>query len=370
MVPFRLPRSPGSRRLACLGALTIVLPLTVIRAQQPAQSVELGFPIGLARLPDGDLLISERRHHRIQRLDLEHGTLTLLAGTGERGFSGDGGPARAAQLACPDAIDVDATGTVYVADRCNERIRRIDATTGVITTIAGTGERGPAPDGPADQVALTGVFYLRVGPDSTILFTDTDANLVRELDLRRGTITTLAGSGAAGFAGDGGPARLAELERPHVVLRLRDGTLVIGDSFNHRLRVVEPEHGTIFTLAGNGDEAPARDGAPAHESPLMFFGEIHELENGDLLWTEWGSSQIVRLDRRSERLRIVAGSHAFGRADPDGTPLAEAAIGSAVDMVIDDQGRLIVAASGQGLVRRIDLKKGTLETLAGTTEQP
>lgn len=365
MVHIELPHrlAAGFRLLFVLVA--VAPPGRALPAQQPARSVDLGFPVGLALLPDGDLLVSERRTHRIQRLDLQSGVLSPFAGDGTAGFSGDGGPAAAARLSCPDAIDVDASGTVYVSDRCNERIRRIDGATGIITTIAGTGERGPSADGPALSVALTGVFYLRLAPDGTLLFTDTDANLVRQLDLRTGTVTTLAGSGEDGFAGDGGPALEASLSRPHVVLRLRNGDLLIGDSFNHRLRLVDHAKGTITTLAGTGEEAPARDGVAAGRSPLVYFGEIHELDDGDLLWTEWGSSQIVRLDRATGRLHVVAGTTEFGRADRDGTPLAAAAIGSGVDMVIDSRGRLIIAAAGAGLVRRIDLERGTLETLAG-----
>ncbi len=354
-------------RLCAPAALLVACTISAA-AQQPAREATLGFPIGIAQLADGTFLISERRNHRVMRLDADAGTLTPFAGTGEAGFSGDGGPARQAQLQCPDAVDADSRGNVYIADRCNERIRRVDAATGVITTVAGSGLRGPGPDGPALDVNLMGVFYLRVHDDNTILFTDTDAHRIRELDLRRGTITTLAGNGYRGFSGDGGPARDATLARPHVVLRLRNGNLVIGDSFNRRIREVSARDGTIRTIAGVGDalgERPAQHGALALESPLLFFGEIHELDDGDLLWTEWGSSQIVRLDRTTGRLRVVAGSTAFGRHDPDGALSDNPAIGAMVDFVIDEQGRYVVTVSGEGLVRRIDVARGTVETLAG-----
>jgi hypothetical protein len=343
-----------------LGCLAQSLP-----AQIPARSADLGFPIGIAAHPDGSLLISERRTHRIQRLNLTTGTLTRFAGTGVAGFSGDGGRAELAQLNCPDAVDVDRAGNVNVADRCNERIRRIDAVSGRISTAAGTGRRGPGPDGPALEVDLTGVFYLRVDSDGRILFADTDANRVRELDLGRGWITTLGGNGDPGFGGDGGPALSASLSRPHVVLRLRNGDLVIGDSFNHRLRLVDATSGRMLTIAGNGEERAAVAGAPALESPLLYFGEIHELAGGSLVWTEWGSSQLVRLDRDQGRLEIVAGSTAFGRVDADGPLASNPAIGSGVDFVIDGRGRYIIAIAGSGLVRRVDPVAMTVETLAG-----
>jgi hypothetical protein len=258
---------------------------------------------------------------------------------------------------------VDAHGNLFVADRCNERIRRIDARTGLITTVAGTGRRGPSPDGAALAVSLTGVFYLRVVSDHRILFTDTDAHTVRELDLAAGSIRTLAGSGVGGFSGDGGPARAASLSRPHVALVLRNGDLVIGDSFNHRVRLID-RTGIIHTIAGSGEEGPARDGSSAQSTPLLYFGEIHELPDGDLLWTEWGSSQLVRLERRTGTIRVVAGSPAFVDAGADG-PSRDVPIGASVDFVIDSEGRVVLAGARDGLIRRVDLVRGTVETLAG-----
>ena len=228
------------------------------------------------------------------------------------------GAAARAALACPDALDVDALGNVFVADRCNGRIRRIDARSGVITTVAGNGGEGPSPDGRAVQMALAGVFYVRVANDDALLFTDTEAHLVRELDLRSGQVRTVAGNGMQGFTGDGGPALEASLSRPQVALRLANGDLLIGDSFNHRDRVVDAASGTIRTIAGNGEEAPAVGGAMATESPLMYFGDIHEQPDGSLIWSEWGSSQVVRLDRTTGRLEVVAGNTTFDRADADG----------------------------------------------------
>jgi sugar lactone lactonase YvrE len=287
----------------------------------------------------------------------------VVAGDGAQGFGGDGGPARDVRLGCPDAIDIDARGNIFVADRCNERIRRIDATTGSIDTVAGNGSRGPGSDGPARAVPLTGVFYLRVVDDRTILFTDTDAHRIRELDLTAGRVRTVAGSGTEGFSGDGGPALRASFRRPHVAVRLRDGSLVIGDSFNHRIRRVSAG-GVVETMAGNGEEGAAVDGARAAESPLLYFGEIHELEDGDLIWSEWGSSQLVRLDRDTGRLSVVAGSTAFGRAGPDG-PARGAALGSIVDFAFDAEGRIVAAVASEGLIRRIDLRANRVDTLVG-----
>lgn len=360
------------RTTACRLAILLVCAACAapgLSPQEPARQVTLGYPIGIAALPDGSYLVSERRNHRIMRLDPVTATMSPFAGTGEAGFGGDGGAASTAQLNCPDAIDTDQRGNVYVADRCNERIRRIDAFSGLITTVAGSGQRGPAADGPALEVDLTGVFYLRVHDEHTILFTDTDANMVRELDLARQRITTLAGNGIAGFSGDGDAAVRARLNRPHTVLRLQNGDLVIGDSFNHRLRQVDASTGVIRTIAGTGEESAAETGVSPLNSGLLYFGEVQELDNGDLIWTEWGSSQLMQLDRSAGVLIRLAGSDAFGRVDPDG-PLADRpAIGSSVDFLIDAQGRYVIAVASAGLVRRVDLQAQTVETLAGVIQR-
>jgi hypothetical protein len=262
---------------------------TIVTGSRPSQATadSLEFPLGLAIGPDQALYVSERQGHRVVRIDPGTGSMRAVAGTGAPGFSGDGGPATSAQLRCPDSIDFDDAGNLYIADRCNERLRVVEAATSVIGTVAGNGARGQSPDGPALELSLMGPFFLKTASRDILLFTDTDANLVRQVDLRSGRVSTLAGTGERGFSGDGGPALSARLTRPHIALQARNGDLIIGDSFNQRIRRVDRATGVIRTIAGNGTEGFVADGTPALEAPFKYFGAMIELDNGDLVFDEW-----------------------------------------------------------------------------------
>jgi hypothetical protein len=333
--------------------------------QDQLRDLELDFPLGLRIAPDGSLYISERRGHRVRRVDLEAGTVTTVAGTGQPGFSGDGGPANKAELHCPDTIDLDDQGNLYISDRCNEGIRRVDARTGIITTVAGNGDRGPSADGPALSTSLMGPYYVRLASVDELIFTDTDSHRVRLLDLRSGQISTLAGSGDGGFAGDGGPALEAELARPHVALRARNGDLIIGDSFNQRIRRVRRADGTIRTVAGRGERGTAADGTPALEAPFEYFGDIIELPDGDLLFTEWVSGRLLLLDSDAGTVRVLAGTTDPSAPASDGFDPRATRFGSLAGLAVDDAGRVLVAAADAGVVRRIDLQARRVETVVG-----
>ena len=357
-------------RTVVVAALTALIVLTIaaagLIAQQQATEATLKFPLGVAIGPDGAIYFSERGGHRVRRIDPQTGEIAIVAGTGEPGFSGDGGPASKAQLRCPDSIDMDKEGTLYIADRCNQRIRRVDAATGIITTVAGNGERGTSPDGPALELSLNGPFYVRADSPGELIFTDTDANLVRRLDLRTGQVTTLAGTGERDFGGDGGPALKASFRRPHVALRTRNGDLIIGDSFNQRIRRVDRATGIIRTIAGIGALGIAEDGTPMLDAPFSYFGAIHELENGDLLFTEWVSGRLLRLDLDAGKLRVVAGSPEGPSPMAGKVDLLTVGFHRLADFVIDRQGRIVVAAAADGLIYRIDLQSQQVQILAGS----
>jgi len=331
----------------------------------PASEARLEFPLGLALGPGGALYVSERRGNRVRRVDSATGVITTVAGTGERGFAGDGGPATKALLACPDSIDVDPAGNLYIADRCNQRIRRVSARSGTITTVAGTGEHEASSDGPVAGASLMGPYYVRVVSPGKLLYTDTDSDRVRLIDLESKRITTLAGSGERGFAGDGGPGPAARLARPHVALFTRRGDLVIGDSFNQRIRRIVHESGNLDTIAGRGEQGVAHDGTPALEAPFGFFGQIHEMDDGDLLFTEWVNGRVLRLDMTERRVHVLAGNTDPKAAHGDGHPPLETRFDHLAGCVIEAEGRLLVAEAEAGLVRRIDLRKGEVVTVVG-----
>jgi DNA-binding beta-propeller fold protein YncE len=194
----------------------------------------------------GNLYISEQGARRIRRVDAATGIITDFAGTGQPGYAGDGGPAVAAQFNTPRGSDavpcfklvIDGQ-QLYVADSLNNRVRVIDLETGIITTFAGTGEAGYAGDGgPAQRAQLNFPTDVAIGPDHSVYIADAHNNVIRRVR-PDGTISTAVGSGMAGFAGDGGPPLKAKLNDPSGVFVDRTGTLYIADTLNHRIRAAK-----------------------------------------------------------------------------------------------------------------------------------
>ena len=209
-----------------------------VRPRPPAP-LRLQEPLGLALEPAGTLLVGDGKGNRILRVDRTSGALSVVAGTGRRGFSGDGGPAAAAML---DGIfDVAATAGGEIVLGTNLRLRRIRA--GTIETIAGTGIAGTSGDGgPARAAGLTEVGPIVLDRAGN-LYVTTAGGLVRRIDAATGTIATAAGTGSVGFSGDGGPANRAQLSAVHGLAVAPDGALVIADTENHRIRRVDPATG-------------------------------------------------------------------------------------------------------------------------------
>lgn len=214
----------------------------------PATNAGL-FLMGIAKDKSGNLYIADHNHHRIRKID-QSGTISTIAGTGQAGFSGDGGPATQAQVNDPAGVAVDTAGNVWIADTYNNRIRKIDPS-GKISTAAGTGEAGFSGDGEAGTKAkLDFPWAVAVSAKGQILITDTANNRIRALDAQ-GNISSLVGNGEEGFAGDNGVAVNAKLDRPQMALTDSQGNLYIADTNNDRIRKVDAR-GTISTVAGGG----------------------------------------------------------------------------------------------------------------------
>ncbi|MFE9898614.1 hypothetical protein ACFYPT_40440, partial [Streptomyces sp. NPDC005529] len=231
----------------------------------PAHHATLHIPDGVAVRSDGTVCIADTYNHRIRRVAAD-GIITTLAGTGEHGFSGDGGSAHKAALAAPEAVAAGADGMVYIADTLNHRVRRI-AADGIITTLAGTGQNDFGGDGgPAHRSLLRYPQGVAAGPDGVVYIADTLNQRVRRITAD-GIITTLAGTGQNGCGGDGRPAHQATLSAPRSVAVGPDGTVYIADTFNHRIRRITAD-GIITTLAGTGQNGFGGDGGPAHQATL------------------------------------------------------------------------------------------------------
>ncbi|MGH7751784.1 MAG: hypothetical protein ACREN5_03125, partial [Gemmatimonadales bacterium] len=235
----------------------------------PATVAQFDFPIGTALGQDGSVYIADFSNHRVRRVGPD-GIISTVAGTGVEGFSGDGGPATAATLNRPYGVAVAPDGTLYLSEHgqfpsngTGHRVRRV-GTDGIMSTVAGTGGFGFSGDGGlATAATLSSPTGLAVGPDGSLYFADSQAHRIRRVGLD-GIITTVVGTPAvvAGYNGDGIPATAAFLSFPQDVLISRDGTMYIADLFNQRVRRVSVD-GIITTLAGSGNAGYSGDGGPA-----------------------------------------------------------------------------------------------------------
>jgi sugar lactone lactonase YvrE len=266
----------------------------------PATAAELDSPSGLAMDALGNLYIADTHNHRVREVAASTGTITTIAGTGAAGFAGDGGAANAAQLDLPTALAIDSAGHVYVADTDNHRVRRIAAGTSVITTIAGMGVEGFAGDnGPATAAAIDSPNGLAVDAAGDLYIADTHNGRVREVSAATGIITTVAGAGAAGgnvqsFGGDGGAAVAAGLALPRGLTLDPAGNLYVADSENHRVRRISG--GVITTVAGQGTENFAGDGAPAVAANLDTPRSVAVSPAGLLTLADSDNQRVRQLD--------------------------------------------------------------------------
>jgi sugar lactone lactonase YvrE len=258
----------------------------------PAAQAELSQPDDLAVDLAGNIYIADVDNHRIRRIDAS-GAITTFAGTGVAGDSGDGGPATEAQLSLPRGVAVDTDGNVYIADEASSRIRRVDQS-GVITTVAGTGAAGFSGDGgPATEAQLSAPTGVSVDAPGNLFIADRDNHRVRKVDAA-GIIATLAGNGAAGFGGDGGPAAQAQLAQPRRVLA-KNGLLYIADSANHRVRKVDAA-GKIITIAGTGSAGYNGDGIRATDLNLSLPAAVAVDSTDNLYIAEQGGHRIRQVD--------------------------------------------------------------------------
>ncbi len=314
----------------------------------PATQAGFNSPVYLAFDAAGNLIVADWRNHRVRRIGTD-GTVTTIAGTGNAGFGGDGGAALQASFNGVIGVCLDPAGNIYVNDDMNNRIRRIDPS-GRISTFAGNGARMYGGDGGGAAQASFFIGLRCVSDASGNLFVaEQGAHRVRRISTA-GIVSTVAGTGSQGFSGDGGPATSAQLNNPTAVAMDRAGNLYIADQFNHRIRRVS-SGGTIATIAGTGTAGFSGDGGPGVSANLNFPGAMVTDANGDLYFTD-GPNARVRKVSAAGIISTVAGNGTRGFAGDDG-PALSASFNGAFGIALDAQGNLYVADTDNHRIRRI-----------------
>lgn len=285
---------------------------TILGTGVPGYSTtQVNNPYGIIFGPDGAIYFCDLDNQRIRRLDLKAHTVTTVAGSGEKGYGGDGGLANQAALNMPHEIQFDKAGNLYIAERDNHVIRKVEATTRVISTVAGTG--------------------------------------------------------VGGFSGDGGLGVKAQLRQPHSIVFDRDGTLLICDIGNQRIRRLHLDTGVIETYAGTGQAAETPDGAPVSGTPLRGPRTMALAPTGDLYLALREGNAILRIDARTQTLHRLAGTGEQGYSG-DGAQAVHAKLGGPKGLAYAP-GLLFIADTENHVVRRIDLTTGVITTVLGTGVQ-
>jgi DNA-binding beta-propeller fold protein YncE len=295
-------------------------------------------------------------------------TVGVVAGTGEQGYSGDGQPATNARLNNPFDLAFSTDGSLVFSDTYNHCIRRIDAASGIISTICGTGEAGYSGDGgPATHARLNQPYGVVTDRAGKVFFADRLNGRVRVIDIT-GVITTLAGDGLGQYSGDGGPAARAGLAEPNGLALSPDHTsLFIADVAGHRVRVVNLVNGTIETFAGSGEARHEGDGGPASKAGVFGARAVAFAPDGSLYVMERQGSCIRRI--HDGVIETVAGTGARGYAG-DGGDARHAVFDAPKEMAVDPEGNVYVVDTENHAIRRIDAKTWIITTIASGLARP
>jgi sugar lactone lactonase YvrE len=294
------------------------------------------------------------------KIEAATASVSTLIGTGSPGYSDR-------EVNNPYGLVIGPDRALYFCDLGNQRIRRLDLPTGAVTAIAGNGQRGYAGDGgAATEASLNMPHEIQFDRAGNLYIAERDSHVVRKVDTR-GRISTLAGTGVAGFSGDGGPAARAALRQPHSIAIDRANRLLICDIGNHRIRRVDLATGVIETYAGTGVPAPTPDGAPLAGTPLQGPRTLAFDSRGDLYLSLREGNQIFRIDTAAARLHHVAGTGTEGYTG-DGGPARRATLAGPKGLAVGD-GVLYAADTENHAIRATDLTTGIITTVLGTGQR-
>jgi len=359
---MRMATSAASTTMLLLATAATLL-LSAL-AQAPvngvqATTVPLSLPGGLAYDSLGNLYVAATNDH-VVRVVSPTGVINTFAGTGAQGFSGDGAAATSAQLDSPAGVAVDSNNNVYIADTHNNRVREVVASTGVINTIAGTGVAGYFGDGAAATSAqLNYPTAVAVDSAGNVYIADTNNNRIREI--KSGTISTVAGDGEQFFSGDGGLATAAGLDSPNGIAVDSALNLYIGDTHNQRVRLVTFSTGIISTFAGTGVKTYTADGVAANTSGLARPRGLAILPNGTVLIADSDNERVRAVSGGNISTVVGNGQEGFSGDTTLGT---SATIDTPRAVAGASNNTVVVSDTENGRVRTVDVN-GDLITVAG-----
>lgn len=366
------PVSSVSRFIrARLWMICIAWAMTAVAGWSQPTSVLLQMPSALAYDAQGNLYIAEREAHCVRRLAPD-ATLSTVAGSGTQGFAGDGGPAVAARLDSPSGLATNSAGDVFIADTHNHRIRKLTVASGAIGTVAGTGLRGFSGDnGPAAAAQIDSPTALAVAANGDLYVADAGNQRVRRISAANGVMTTVAGSGRQGFSGDGGSALAAAIDAPNGLALDAGGNLYLADTHNHRIRRVDAVTGVITTVSGVGSGAPGLATAsggtgPAATAVLGLPRGLAIGTDGSVYFTDSTDHRVRRIAADGTISTVAgAGSQSFAG---DGAPAVTADLNSPQSVVVSPEGLVTVADTANGRVRQLDASAGPgakIQTIVG-----
>lgn len=291
-----------------------------------------------------------------------HPQLVTVAGSGSPQNNGDAGVATLLGVKDTFGVEIGPQHALYIAEVGHHRIRRVDLTTNHITTVAGNGTKGYAGDGKlATEAQLNEPYEVRFDAAGNLYFVEMQNHVIRRVDATTQVITTIAGTGKAGFHGDGGPATRATFNRPHSIALDQQGNLYIADIGNHRIRRINLGTGIIETIAGNGEKELPADGQLAKQHPMLGPRALYV--TGNQLWIALREGNSVwQLDLQTGRLKHIAGSGQSGSVD--GGP-REATFSGPKGLVVDDKENVYVVDTENHTIRRIDGQSREVTTIAG-----